>query len=503
MEALSLLLDGFRIALQPVNLIAAASGVLVGQFIGVLPGIGPAATIAILLPITFGMDPAAAMILFIGIYYGAMYGGTITSVLLRIPGESSSVITTLDGHEMAKQGRAGPALGIAAVGSFVAGTLGIIGLMFLAQWLTTVALAFGPPEYTGLLVLAFSLIVYLTGRDKAKGAIAVLLGLWLSTVGVDLITGLPRYTFGQLKLLTGIHFVPVAIGLFGLAEVLASARADMTAPLVQQRLTLRAVLPTAADWAASRWAILRGTVSGFFVGLLPGAGATAASMISYTLEKRLARDPGRLGRGAVEGVAAPESANNAAAVGAMVPLLTLGIPGSATTAVMLGGLLLYGLRPGPLLFEQHADFAWSIIAGMHVSNVMLVLVNLAAIPVFVSVLRVQRAVLFPAIVALAVVGTYSLENHVFEVWLALAFAAVGYVMYQLEYPPAPLVLALVLGNTLEESVRQSLLLSHGSLAIFVTRPLAAGLLALAVIFVLASALGRQRRLVTVAAGAET
>ena len=491
MEALVPLLDGVRVALLSVNLLAAVVGVLIGQLIGVLPGIGPSAAIAILLPVTFGLDPIAAMITFVGIYYGAMYGGTITSVLLRIPGESASVITTLDGYAMARQGRAGPALGIAAVGSFIAGTLGILGLMFLAGPLTRVALAFGPPEYAALLLLAFSLVVYLTGRDRLKGAASVLLGLWLATVGVDLISGLPRFTFGQLKLLSGVQFVPVAIGLFGLAEVLAAAATADPRPIVRAAFRVREVLPTAADWVASRWAILRGTVSGFVVGMLPGAGATAASMIAYTVERRVARDPHRFGRGAIEGVAAPESANNAAAVGAMVPLLTLGLPGSATTAVMLGGLMLFGLRPGPLLFEQHPAFAWGVIASMPVSNLLLVLINLVAIPLFVAVLRVPRGVLMPAIVAIAVVGTYSLENHLFEVWLALLFAAVGYAMTVLDYPPAPLVLALVLGRTLEESVRQSLLLSHGSLAIFVTRPIAAALLAVTAALLLSTLLRRR------------
>lgn len=492
MDTLALLLNGFAVALQPANLLGAAAGVVIGQMIGVLPGVGPSAAIAILLPVTFGMEPTTAMIMFIGIYYGAMYGGTITSVLLRIPGESASVMTTIDGYEMARQGRAGAALGIAAFGSFIAGTFGIIALMFLAQPLTRVALAFGPPEFTGLLVLSFSLVVYLTGRDKVKGAISVLMGLWLSVVGVDLISGLPRFTFGQLKLLDGVAFVPVAVGLFGIAEVLSSAAQAAPYRFVEARFSLRGVLPSGADWVASKWAIFRGTVSGFIVGMLPGAGATAASMISYTIEKRVARDPDRFGRGAIEGVAAPESSNNAAAVGAMVPLLTLGLPGSATTAVMLGGLMLFGLRPGPLLFEQHPQFAWGIIASMHLSNLMLVLVNLLAIPIFVSVLRVPKALLLPSIVALAIVGTYSLENHVFEVWVALLFAAVGYFMHKLDYPPAPLVLALVLGNTLEEAARQSLLLSHGSLLIFVTRPLAAALFGLTVLLVLASLFSRRQ-----------
>ena len=491
METLGLLLNGFGVALQPLNLLAASVGVMVGQIIGVLPGIGPASTIAILLPVTFSLNPTAAMIMFVGVYYGAMYGGTITSVLLSIPGESASVMTTLDGYQMALQGRAGPALGMAAFGSFIAGTLGVVALMFMAPSLAKVALAFGPPEYATLLVLSFSLVVYLTGRDRAKGAVSTLLGLWLAVVGVDLISGQPRFTFGNLKLLSGVPFVPVAIGLFGLAEVLASVWEGRTSQLVRGDLSLRGVLPTAADWLASRWAILRGSLIGFFVGILPGAGATAASMISYAAEKRFSRQPERFGRGAIEGVAAPESANNAAAVGAMVPLLTIGVPGSATTAIMLGGLLVFGLRPGPLLFQQQPQFVWGVIASMYVSNLLLVLLNVAAIPAFVALLRVPRAVLLPSIVALAVVGVYSLENSVFEVWMALVFAAVGYVMHRLDYPVAPLVLALVLGKTLEEAVRQSLLLSHGSLAIFVTRPLAAAFLVVTAALV-ASLLIRRR-----------
>ncbi len=485
------LLDGFAVALHPINLAAAAAGVLVGQLIGVLPGIGPAATIAILLPVTFSLNATAAMIMFVGVYYGAMYGGTITSVLLNLPGESASVVTTLDGYQMAQQGRAGAALGIAAIGSFIAGTLGVVALMLLAPALARVALAFGPPEYAALLVLALSLVVHLGGEHRWKGAVSTLAGLWLATVGVDLISGQPRFTFGQLKLLSGVPFVPVAVGLFGLAEVLSTVHEGRVGTVVRADVRLRGVLPTAADWVASRWAIVRGAVIGFLVGILPGAGATAASMIAYAAEKRAARDPARFGRGAIEGVAAPESANNAAAVGALVPLLTLGVPGSATTAIMLGGLLVFGLRPGPLLFEQHPQFVWGVIASMYVSNLLLVLLNLLAIPAFVAVLRVPRAVLLPAIVAIAVVGVYSLENHVFEVWLALVFAAVGYVMRRFDYPAAPLVLALVLGRTLEETTRQSLLLSQGSMLIFVTRPLAAAFLAATAGLVLAPALRRR------------
>ena len=499
METFRLLLDGFGVAVQPLNLAVAAAGVLVGQLIGVLPGIGPASTIAILLPVTVTLNPTAAMIMFVGVYYGAMYGGTITSVLMAIPGESASVMTTLDGYQMALQGRAGAALGIAAFGSFIAGTLGVVALMFLAPTLARFALAFGPPEYATLLILSFSLVVYLPGGSRAKAAVSTLLGLGLAVVGVDLISGLPRFTFGQLKLLSGVEFVPVAVGLFGLAEVLTHLRSGRAATVVRADLSFRGVLPTAADWIASRWAIVRGGVIGFLVGVLPGTGATSASMITYAVEKRVSPHPERFGRGAIEGVAAPESANNAAAVGALVPLLTMGIPGSATAAVMLGGLLMLGLRPGPLLFQQQPQFVWGVIASMYVGNLLLVLLNVAAIPVFVRVLRVPRAVLLPSIVAVAIVGVYSLENSLFEVWLALIFGALGYAMQRLEYSPAPLVLALVLGKTLEESVRQSLLLSHGNLGIFVTRPLAATFLVLTAVLVLLPLVTRRRAPATVPA----
>ncbi|MGH2403156.1 MAG: tripartite tricarboxylate transporter permease [bacterium] len=503
MDTLRLLLDGFGIALLPMNLAFAIAGVLVGQVIGVLPGIGPASAIAILLPVVAGLNPTAAMIMFVGVYYGAMYGGTITSVLMSIPGESASVMTTLDGYQMALQGRAGPALGIAAFGSFIAGTVGVVALMLMAPSLARFALAFGPPEYATLLVLAFSLVVYLPGQNRAKGAVSTLLGLWLAVVGVDLITGLPRFTFGQLKLLSGVEFVPVAVGLFGLAEIIAYVQTRRGGEMVHADVSLRSVLPTATDWVASRWAIVRGGVIGFFVGILPGAGATSASMISYAVEKRVARHPERFGRGAIEGVAAPESANNAAAVGALVPLLTMGIPGSATAAVMLGGLLMLGLRPGPLLFEQQPQFIWGVIASMYVCNLLLVLLNIAAIPAFVRVLRAPRAVLLPSIVAIAIVGVFSLENSVFEVWMALVFGALGYAMQKLDYSPAPLVLALVLGKTLEESVRQSLLLSHGDLAIFVTRPLAAAFLVMTVALVALPLATRRRAGAPVAAASGT
>jgi len=476
MDILTNLLHGFAVALTPVNLLACLVGVVMGTIIGALPGIGPSAGVAILLPLTFGADPTTAMITLAGIYYGAMYGGTITSVLINTPGESSSVMTTLDGYQMARQGRAGVALGIAAIGSFIAGTLGVLLLMLFSPLLANFALSFGPPEYFALMVLGFTALAGLSGTSPVKGLISALLGLLIATVGLDVMTGVSRLTFGQLELLNGIDFLPVAMGLFGLAEVLVGVEKPFQYQIEKADLSLARVFPTRDDWRQARGSIWRGSLLGFIIGVLPGAGATIASFISYALEKRLAKEPQRFGRGAIEGVAGPESANNAASAGAMVPLLTLGVPGSATTAIMMGALMMYGLRPGPLLFSQNPDFVWGLIASMYIGNILLVLMNILLIPTFVQVLRIPAAILLPLIVVLCVVGVYSLQNSLFEVWLMFFFGLLGYVMKKLDFPAAPLVLALVLGEMLETALRQSLTMSLGSPSIFLTRPIAAGLL---------------------------
>lgn len=470
------LLHGFAVALTPVNLLACLVGVVMGTIIGALPGIGPSAGVAILLPLTFGADPTTAMITLAGIYYGAMYGGTITSVLINTPGESSSVMTTLDGYQMARQGRAGVALGIAAIGSFIAGTLGVVLLMLFSPLLANFALSFGPPEYFALMVLGFTALAGLSGTSPVKGLISALLGLLIATVGLDVMTGVSRLTFGQLELLNGIDFLPVAMGLFGLAEVLVGVEKPTQYQIEKADLSLTRVFPKRDDWRRARGPIWRGSLLGFIIGVLPGAGATIASFISYALEKRLAKEPQRFGRGAIEGVAGPESANNAASAGAMVPLLTLGVPGSATTAIMMGALMMYGLRPGPLLFSQNPDFVWGLIASMYIGNILLVLMNILLIPTFVQVLRIPAAILLPLIVVLCVVGVYSLQNSLFDVWLMFFFGLLGYVMKKLDFPAAPLVLALVLGEMLETALRQSLTMSLGSPSIFLTRPIAAGLL---------------------------
>ena len=479
METFHQLWMGFQVALTPTNLMFAFIGVLAGQLIGILPGIGPSAGVAILLPVTFNVNPVSAMIMFTGIYYGAMYGGTITSVLVNIPGESASVMTCLDGYQMARQGRAGKALGIAAFGSFFAGTIGVVGMMFFAPWLAGVALSFGPPEYAALMVISLVLIIGLTSKSLTKGIACFAVGLFMSVVGVDVVTGQPRFTFGLVDFLDGIDFIPVAMGVFGIAEVLDSLEEENAIDMTTVKLRFKDLLPNLRDWAVSIAPILRGSVIGFFVGMMPGSGATACSMISYATELKMSKTPERFGHGAIEGVAGPEAANNAASVGGLVPLLTLGIPSSATTAVMLGGLLMFGLRPGPLLFEQNPEFVWGLIASMYIGNVMLVILNTVFIPVFVAAVRVQIAYLAPMIITFTIVGAYSRQNNMFPVWLMLGMGVLGYFMKKLGYPPAPMILALVLGNTMESAFRQSLQMSHGDLGIFFERPLSAAIMTVA------------------------
>ncbi len=476
MDVLGQLAFGFSIALTPQNLAFAFAGAFIGTMIGVLPGIGPAAGIALLLPATFGLPPVSSLIMLAGIYYGAMYGGTLTSVLINTPGESASVATTFDGYKMALQGRAGAALGIAAIGSFLAGTLGVIALMLAAPPLADIAVLFGPPEYMALALLGLLTIAGLGSTSASKALVAAVAGLALATVGVDPLTGAKRFTFDILELSDGLEFLPVAVGLFGIAEVFANlANPVRLAPI---KASLSGLIPTWPDWVASRWAILRGGLIGFAVGVLPGAGATIASFLAYGVERRISRHPERFGHGAVEGVAAPESANNAATAGAMVPLLALGIPGSATTAVLLGAFVLYGLRPGPLLLTEHPEVFWGLIASMYVGNVMLLFLNLPAAPLFASILRLPYSVIAVAILGISIAGAYSLNNSLFDVWVALAFGVLGYLMKRFDYPAAPLILGLVLGPLIEMSLRQSLTISHGSLAIFLTRPGSAVLLAI-------------------------
>ena len=468
---------GFSVALTPFNLLMAAAGVTVGILIGALPGIGPPSGVALLMPLTFGMEPTSGIIMLAALYAGTMYGGTITSVLINTPGESASVVTCIDGYQMALQGRAGPALGIAAIGSFIAGTVGVVLLMLVSPLLAKWSLSFGPPETFALMLLGLTTVTLLTGESALKGYISMMLGLMLAMVGFDIISGDARYAFGIPEMMDGMDFLPVAIGLFGLGEVLAGAEAAAAGgAILKGRYGLRDVLPGAKDWMRSRWAIVRGTVLGFAVGLLPGAGPTVASFLSYTVEKKVSKHPEEFGKGAIEGVAGPESANNAAATGAMVPMLTLGIPGSATTAIMLGGLMMWGLRPGPMLFEKNPEFVWGLIASQYIANVMLLILSTAFIPLFVRALRIPYTILMPLIIVFCITGAYSLKNSVWDVGQMLAFGVLGYAMKKLDYSPAALVLALVLGPLAERALRQSLIISDAGLGIFFMRPISAVLM---------------------------
>ncbi|MGE5522095.1 MAG: tripartite tricarboxylate transporter permease [Rhodospirillaceae bacterium] len=482
MEFLSHLDMGFSIAFSPVNLLFVTLGVVAGTLIGALPGIGPVAGIAILIPLSFGMNPITAMILMCGIYYGCMYGGTITSVLMNVPGESSTIMTCLDGYAMARKGRAGPALTIAAIGSFVAGTFSVVMLTLLAPPIAQAALSFGPPEYFALMLLGLTCVSGLTGESTAKGYGMAFIGLALAMVGLDPMTGDPRFNFGNLELLDGIGFLPIAVGLFGIGTVLGMI--DNTMHIEIMKTSLREMIITRKDLQDSAMPIVRGTLIGFAVGVLPGAGATIASFLSYAAEKRLSKHPQLFGTGVIEGVAAPEAANNGSTGGAMIPLLTLGIPGSSTTAVMLGALTLFNIQPGPLLFTKNPDFVWVLIASMYIGNVMLLVLNTAFVPAFVAVLRVPYTVLAPLIAIFCVVGVYSVNYSVLDLWIMLAFGLIGYLAGKLDYPLAPLVLALVLGKPLEEALRQSLKMSQSDVTTFFTRPVSGVIMAMVIAVIL-------------------
>ncbi|MBU2235175.1 MAG: tripartite tricarboxylate transporter permease, partial [Proteobacteria bacterium] len=457
------------------NLFFCFLGTLLGTLIGVLPGIGPTTGVAILIPITFGMNATTAIITMAGVYYGAMYGGSTSSILLNVPGESSSVMTTLDGYQMAKKGRPGPALGMAALASFIAGTFAILMLTLVATPLADYAVSFGPPEYFALTFMGLTLVTSLGGDSPLKGMISGILGLIVACVGIDAISGEARFTFGSMYLLDGVGFIGMAVGLFAVSEVLVNIEAPMQQIFTEAKLNLRSLFPNLQDWKDSFGAIWRGSVIGFFVGVLPGAGATIASFMAYAAEKKCSKHPEKFGTGVIEGVAAPEGANNSAAGGAMVPLLTLGIPGSGTTAVLLGALLIHGMRPGPLLFSSHPDFVWGLIASMYIGNVMLIIQNMPMIGLWVRLLKVPYKILLPLIITISAVGVFATDNSIVDVWIMFFFGAVGYLMRKMGYPPAPMVLALVLGPMVEMSLRQSLTISHGNLAIFFTRPISATL----------------------------
>lgn len=481
MEVFSHILNGFSISLHPINLWYTFLGVFLGTIVGVLPGLGPSASMALLIPVTFGMDPTSALIMLCGIYYGAKYGGSTTAILIRTPGESSSVMTSIDGYEMARNGRAGAALAVSAIGSFIAGTIGVVALTLFALPLTAMALKFGPAEYFTLMLFAMTAVATLTGASAAKGMLSTVLGLMIATIGIDLQSGQPRYTMGIPEFQDGIGFIVVVVGLFALAEVFRCLEGlyKGTAPefvKIRGKLWL-----TKEEWQRSIGPIWRGGVIGFVIGVLPGAGGTIASIMSYTTEKRLSKYPDQFGKGAIEGVAGPESANNSDTAGALVPLLTLGVPGSGATAVLLGAFIMYGIQPGPLLFQNRPDLVWGLIDSMYMGNVMLLILNLPLIGIFVRLLYIPAGILYPLIVVISVIGSYAINGSVVDLYLLLFFGVVGYVFDKVDIPVAPLVLSLVLGGMMEQSFRQALTISGGKLEIFVSSGITITLLVMSVI----------------------
>ncbi len=488
MEFLANLGSGFAVALHPWNLLCAAIGAIIGTAIGVLPGLGPPATVALLLPVTYKMDPASAIIMLAGIFYGAMYGGSTTSILLNIPGEAASVVTCLDGYKMARKGRAGAALGVSAIGSYIAGTASVFGLSLVAPALASFALKFGPPEYFSLVLLGLLMAVYLSEESVSKGLAMAALGLLLGTVGIDPVHGATRFTFGISRLLDGFDFVILAMGLFGISEVLINLEASETRDIFQTNL--KGLLPTRADWRKCWASMARGSLLGFFIGVLPGGGAIISSFIAYAVEKRVSKHPEEFGQGAIEGVAAPEAANNAASTSSFIPLLTLGIPGNATIATIFVALMIHGIRPGPLLLQEHPQLFWGVVASMYIGNFMLLGLNLPLIGFWVRLLRVPYHFLVVAVVIICVIGAYSVKNTVFDVGTMIAFGVMGYLMRKGGFPPAPLILAMILGPILERSLQQSLISSGGDPSIFFVKPISASLLAVAAFLLLTPILRR-------------
>ncbi|MGE8941800.1 tripartite tricarboxylate transporter permease [Leptospira interrogans] len=481
MEAFSGLATGFGVILTPSNLLLCLLGSFVGTMIGVLPGIGPLAALALLLPVTFSLPPVAGVVMLAAIFYGAMYGGSTTSILLNIPGEAASVVTCRDGYQMARQGRAGAALGVAAFGSFVAGTLSVVALTFFAPLLGTLAIRFGPPENVALMVLGLVCTLYMISGSALKGLIMIALGVLLAMIGVDIVSGNERFTFGSINLTGGLDLLAIVIGLFGVSEILFNVETITKNTLLAEKI--RGLFPSRADWKASFAPMLRGSGLGFLLGLVPGGGPITASFISYAVEQRVAKDPSRFGKGAIEGVAGPEAANNAAVGGSMIPVLSLGIPGTPVTALLLGALVIQGIQPGPLFMQQRPDLFWGIVASMYIGNVFLLILNLPLVGLWVQLLRVPYRVLFPIVLMLSVVGTYSANKNVFDLWVMLGFGVAGYVLRKFQYDLAPFLIAFVLAPLLEQSLRQTLVMSPDGIMIMTQRPIAAVLIAISFVLV--------------------
>ena len=487
------ILYGFKVATTPENLVFCFIGVLLGTLVGVLPGIGPAGAMALLLPISLKITPLGTFIMLAGIYYGSMYGGSTTSILVSIPGEPASVMTCIDGYQMALKGRAGPALGISAIGSFIAGTISVIGLMVFALPLAKGALKFGPPEFFCLVLMGLTLVTYLSQKSAEKAFMSALIGMLLSWVGIDLINGQTRFTFGIMELNDGVGVIPLVMGLFGISEVFMELEKDERIDVIKTKI--KNLLPDREDWRQCAGPILRSSVLGFLLGIIPGGGGIIANFMAYIMEKRLSKHPERFGTGEIVGVAAPESANNAAAGGALIPLLSLGIPMNATVALLFAALLIHGVRPGPLLIQEHPDIFWGIIASMYIGNVLLLVLNLPLIGLWVKVLKLPYRIIFPMVLLFCLIGAYAINLSTLDLKLMLGFGVLGYLMRKFDFDTAPLVLAFILGPMMEVSMRQALLLSQGSFSIFFTRPISAACLGIAALLLLANLIPflKQRR----------
>jgi len=491
MELLHNLYTGFTVALLPVNLLFCFIGVFLGTLVGVLPGIGPAATIAVLLPITFSLHPATAIIMLAGIFYGTQYGGSTTSILVNLPGEASSVITCLDGYQMARKGRAGPALGISAFGSFIGGTLSVIGLMLLGPLVARFALRFGPPEYFALMCLGIVVLTFLSRGSMIKSLISASLGLFVGVIGTDPMSGVHRFVYGSNVLLDGVGIVPMVMGLFGIAEVLSCLEQKEVRNLF--RSEIGRLLPNLQDWKESVGPMLRGSVIGFLLGILPGGGTIISTFSSYALEKRISRHPESFGQGAIAGVAGPETANNAASTSAMVPLLSLGIPSNIITALLLGALMIHGITPSPFLVTEHPQVFWGVITSMYIGNILLLILNLPLIGLWVRLLKVPYGIIFPLILLLCLIGVYTLNNNAYEIIIMLVFGALGYLMRKSGFEPAPFCFAMIIGPMMEMNFRQSLIQSRGGFGIFFKRPISATLMGLVLCLLLIQLLPKIAR----------
>jgi putative tricarboxylic transport membrane protein len=485
------ILYGFQVTFQPINILFCAGGVLVGTLVGVLPGIGPAGAMGLLLPATFSFSPTSTLILLAGIYYGVQYGGSTTSILVNIPGEASSVITCIDGYSMARQGRAGPALGIAAWGSFIAGTIANLGLMLVAVPLARAALSFGPPEYFALMCTGLIIVTYLAQGSVLKSIMTALAGLILGSIGLDLITGLPRFTLGINELSDGVGIIPLVMGLFGISEILENLEGKLEREVFKTRI--KNLMPSLKDWSDSKWAIVRGSFIGFVLGILPGGGAVISPFVAYAIEKKVSRNPEKFGKGAIEGVASPESANNAAAGGSLIPLLSLGIPPNPIMAIFFSALLIHGIQPGPLLIRQNPDLFWGLVASLYLGNALLLVLNLPLIGIWVKVLKIPYKILFPLILLFCLIGAYSINSLSFDLYVMIFFGVAGWLMRKFGYEGAPLILAYVLGPMLEQNLRQSLLISGGSFWIFVSRPISGVALGCAFLILLSNVLPSFRK----------